>query len=385
MAVLSALIFEISSKSRGHSHYLIFNSSESLLVYWVFGPMSELADKAGEKRAQPTWLGGSSKRLRQTDKARKPSHKRKNSANPPSHSPESNSFEACGDEGMEVFLDWADDSAGATPKRSRVNSELPGYHSELLPGCAGSSVTSSQGSKTLAAARLLWETNYNGSMSKEIEGYEASGFLGSMRAILAHPNYAPKSTYLLQGRATASAKAAREAKDHAMLVRWCAEGTHRNNQHYIPFSMYAQSAAHVGHSAQARSWATTDAVTSRQTAIDVIHAMVRCRPRCPFKQTFRIFVILFDQVYRVKNCDAKKNRSTAKERINGTGAAQSQRCKGVLGSWESQTYVNCVQVPVPACLVNLTQLDVEEITRLGPFTGDWDMVYPMLVEATICC
>jgi hypothetical protein len=347
--------------------------------------MSELADKAGEKRAQPTWLGGSSKRLRQTDKARKPSHKRKNSANPPSHSPESNSFEACGDEGMEVFLDWADDSAGATPKRSRVNSELPGYHSELLPGCAGSSVTSSQGSKTLAAARLLWETNYNGSMSKEIEGYEASGFLGSLRATLAHPNYAPKSTYLLQGRATPSAKAAREAKDHAMLVRWCAEATHRNNQHDIPFSMLAQSAAHVGHSAQARSWAATDAVTSRQTAIDVIQAMVHCRPRCPFEQSFRIFLFLFDQVYRVKSCDAKKGRSTAAERIDGTGAAQTEHHQGVLRAWESQTYCNCVQVPVPSNLVNLTQSDVDEITRVGPFTGSWDMVYPMLAVTKVCC
>ena len=117
--------------------------------------MSDFADKAGEKRARPKELGGSTKRLHQTHKARKPSHKRKNSAKPPSHSPESNPFEACGDESMQDFLDWAGNSAGAEPKRSRVNSELPGYHSELLPGCAGSSVTSSQGSKTLAAARQL--------------------------------------------------------------------------------------------------------------------------------------------------------------------------------------------------------------------------------------
>ena len=98
-------------------------------------------------------------------------------------------------------------------------------------------------------------------------------------------------------------------------------------------------------------------------------------------------MFLFDQVYRVKNCDAKKGLSTADERIDGTGAAQpqSQRRKGVLGSWESQTYVNCVQVPVPACLVNLTQSDVDEIARVGPFTGSWDMVYPMLAVTKVCC
>ena len=89
-----------------------------------------------------------------------------------------------------------------------------------------------------------------------------------------HPTYAPKSTYLRQGRASASAKAAREARDHAMTVRWCAEATDQNNKNIIPFSMAARSAAHVGHSAKADSWQRTDAVTSRQTAIDVIQAMV---------------------------------------------------------------------------------------------------------------
>ena len=57
----------------------------------------------------------------------------------------------------------------------------------------------------------------------------------------------------------------------------------------------------------------------------MIQAMVRCRPRCPFIQSFRIFVFLFDQVYRVKNCDTKKGRSTADERIDGTGAAQTEQ------------------------------------------------------------
>ena len=342
--------------------------------------MSKFPDNDDSPRAWPEGAGRHPKRLRAPDKARRPSHRSKNSAEPPSHSPESDPFESCGVESEADFLGCTNDSAGAEPK-------LPRYNSELLPGCAGarSSDTTASGSKTLALALELWATNYHGSMSKEIEGYEASGFLGALRATLAHPNYAPKSTYLLQGRATPSAKAAREAKDHAMLVRWCAEATHRNNQHDIPFSMLAQSAAHVGHSAQARSWAATDAVTSRQTAIDVIQAMVHCRPRCPFEQSFRIFLFLFDQVYRVKSCDAKKGRSTAAERIDGTGAAQTEHHQGVLRAWESQTYCNCVQVPVPSNLVDLTQSDVDEITRVGPFTGSWDMVYPMLAVTKVCC
>ena len=74
------------------------------------------------------------------------------------------------------------------------------------------------------------------------------------------------------------------------------------------------------------------------------------------------------------DCNAKKNRTTSKERVDGSGE---------LNRYCSDTYINTVHVAVPLSLPDLTQADVDELRAQGPFTGAWDAVYPMLQEAKV--
>jgi hypothetical protein len=119
---------------------------------------------------------------------------------------------------------------------------------------------------------------------------------------------------------------------------------------------------------------------ARDTALKLIAAMVKVRPPPLVKRTWRIACFLFDQVYRVKNCGAKKNRSTAQERVDGTGAVR----RGTLKSFESQVYINAIELPLPLSMAAFTQADVDELHRYGPFIGDWDLVYPLLNPDTVC-
>jgi hypothetical protein len=319
---------------------------------------------------------GSGRRLGTAKKNRQRPRRPTLAATPPFSSPVSVHFSSGDEEIMSELLDCATDNAGA--KRKHPSASF--WPSPVSAGAAGRAPA---GQKLLEIARELWQPDYSHAMAREKAQYEGSGQMAAARTLL---GLAPSSTYVVQHRGTGQARAARAAKDDAMLLRWCAEGVHRQNQSVIPFSMASRSAAAVGHGASSASWDWPDAITSRRTAITIVNKMVECRPPCGFVEDWRVTLGMFDQVYRVKNCGAKKNRSTACERIDGTGAAQTQRTlKSTLRSWESQTYVNCIRAPVPASLVDLTQADLDALTKHGPFTGAWDMAIPMLAVPTVCC
>jgi hypothetical protein len=234
-----------------------------------------------------------------------------------------------------------------------------------------------RGRKMEALARRLWVMDYRPEYSLEEEGYRVSGMFGAMSMAAGLAN---GSTYQDQQRASPSSQAARDVKRNAMVMRWCAEGTHESNHANMPFSIAARSAAHVGHKSSIGSWQESGNVLSRDTALRLIGAMVKVRPPLPVRRTWRIVCFLFDQVYRVKNCGAKKNRSTAQERVDGTGAVR----RATLKSFESQVYINSVEVPLPLSMAALTQPDVDQLRRYGPFPGAWDQVYPMLAIDKVC-
>jgi hypothetical protein len=238
------------------------------------------------------------------------------------------------------------------------------------------------GEKMDKQAATLWSCDYRAEYAKEEEGYVASGMLALAAQLV---GAAPASTYLRQGRAGEPAALARDLKGRHMMMRWCGEAAHEKNRHHLPFSVLSRSVAHLGHGYPSTSWAESGTVTSRKTAIDAVHAMMRQRPPSRFQQDERIGIACFDQVYRVKDCGAKKNKSTAAEKIDGTGNAKTQHRRTVLRTWESQTYVNVVRVRVPVSLANLNQADVDQLREVGPFIGAWDQVYPLLHPDTVCC
>jgi hypothetical protein len=132
-----------------------------------------------------------------------------------------------------------------------------------------------RGGKMSALARRLWVTDYRAEYRLEEEGYRANGIYGAM-SIAA--GMADISTYQDQNRASASSQAARDVKQAAMVMRWCAEATHEVNHGNVPFSIAARSAASMGHKASARSWQASGDVLARDTALKLIAAMVKVRP-----------------------------------------------------------------------------------------------------------
>ena len=223
-------------------------------------------------------------------------------------------------------------------------------------------------------ALRLWATTYGREHASEQEEYVRNGAYEKARALLA--NTAP-STYQQQNRSREAALSIREAKARAMRMGWCAKAAHQNNYRHIPFSMASRSIQHLGHKSSVRSWTEQFNVLARSTTVRLVNAMVAVRPACSFTPSCRIRVYFYDQVYRVKSCGAKKNKSTAQERITGAGTP-------ALNSYAADTYINTVHLPVPIELPDLTQEDVTQLTAHGPYTGSWDQVYPMLSVSKVC-
>ena len=116
----------------------------------------------------------------------------------------------------------------------------------------------------------------------------------------------PVSTYLEQNRASEANAVKRLCKKGRMVLRWCAEATHANNEAIIPFSMAARSVARVARRVAERDWTESADLVTKKTAHKLVRGMAARRPGPDFVQSMRVFVHVYDQVYRVADCKAKQ-------------------------------------------------------------------------------
>ena len=125
----------------------------------------------------------------------------------------------------------------------------------------------------------------------------------------------PVSTYIEQNRMSKYSKVQRLCKTGRMILKWCAESTHANNQNIIPFSMAARSVALVARRTAERTWTESTDIVAKKTAHKIIRGMSAGRPEPDFQESRRVFVFVYDQVYRVADNKAKGGKTTAQERV----------------------------------------------------------------------
>ena len=123
----------------------------------------------------------------------------------------------------------------------------------------------------------------------------------------------PVSSYIEQNRGSKTLQLERMCKKGRMILKWCAEATHENNHSIIPFSMAARSVAKIAHKATAREWSESTDVVDKKTALKYVHGQAARRPEPAFAQSLRVFVYVYDQVYRVADNKAKGGKTTAQE------------------------------------------------------------------------
>ena len=209
--------------------------------------------------------------------------------------------------------------------------------------------------------------------AQELAYYERIGMLAAASALI---NTAPASTYLQKRRGSEHAKARRMAQDVHAVMRWCAEALHRCNQRLLPPSMAARSVAYLGHKASNYVWSNDGGLISKPAAISLVHNMMKVRPPPAYEQSLRVVFYVYDQVYRNLEKRHSKKGGTRVQRIDGTGEARSGTA--LTKEYERVIFINYFRVPVPVALPALTQPDVDELRRVGPFTRSYDEIYSML-------
>ena len=210
--------------------------------------------------------------------------------------------------------------------------------------------------------------------AQELAHYERMGMLAAASHLL---NTAPASTYLQQRRGSEHAKARRMAGDVHAVMRWCAEALHRRNQRLLPPSMAARSVAYLGHKASYYVWSNDGGLISKPSAIGLVHDMMKVRPPPAYEQSIRVFFYVYDQVYRNVEKRHSRKGGTQVARIDGTGTARANGT-ALAKEYERAIFINFFRVPVPVSLPNLSQADVDELRRLGPFTNSYRGIYSML-------
>ena len=227
---------------------------------------------------------------------------------------------------------------------------------------------------------MLNSSNWAYHIYLEALGYKMNGMLDKARELY---DITPISTYLEQNRATDANKAKYLCKSGRVILNWCAEATHLKNEYKIPFSIAARSVAKLARrSSSMQDWTDSANVVARKTAIKIVNGMARRRPRPDFVESPRIFLYVYDQVYRVADCKAKGGKSTAQPRVMGTGA-DNVKATGIESGWCRQVFVNWFRIPIPQALVQLNQEDLDLIRRVGPLTQGFDSVYPRLTKAAV--
>ena len=212
----------------------------------------------------------------------------------------------------------------------------------------------------------LWSGDYREFYLREMLIYESNGMLQQAAGLF---DLAPASTYIRNNRAPEANRIKRMGKETLTIVTHCAEATHMRNALVMPFSMIAGSIATLATKATTRQWVDQDILVSKKTAIEYVKQMKSVRPGADFDESLRVFLFVYDQVHRVADCDAKKGKSTALERIQGNGLA---------ATWKQDTYVNIIHIPLPRTLLNLTQEDLTELRDKGPMPNTFDAGKAML-------
>ena len=142
--------------------------------------------------------------------------------------------------------------------------------------------------------------------------YKKSGLLDKAMELF---DVTPVSTYIEQNRMSKHSKVQRLCKTGRMILKWCAESTHANNQNIIPFSMAARSVALVARRTAEMTWTESTDIVAKKTAHKIIRGMSARRPEPDFQESRRVFVFVYDQVYRVADNKAKGGKTTAQERV----------------------------------------------------------------------
>ena len=223
-----------------------------------------------------------------------------------------------------------------------------------------------------ALTLMLLSDEWEPFLRAEVLQYFEMGLLQKATEFL---DVTPCSSYLEQNRAPAERAAARFDADFWRVVDWCAQAVHAKNKRWMPFSMVAKSVAHLAHNVPRRAWQEDAGLLGRDVSIDFVHEMTANRTPPKFTVHGRIFLRIYDQVYRRDAHNGKKGQTRA------AGAVTADGEKKTFGRL---IFVNALDVPLPrAPLWAFTQGELDQVRSEGPFTEGFQSVYPELTPRRV--